>query len=552
MEALAAFFVLMIAGLIFGDFGPEPEPEVDTPIEPEDDDLSPSTQFTTDANGVVSGTEGDDLIPGTDGPDSIQGLGGDDTISGEAGDDIIFGGAGNDVLSSGAGLDVLFGEGGNDSLTGGPGINLLSGDDGDDTIEGGDDFNAIFGGRGADLLIGGASGDLIDGGMLPTDVDLSDVLEAPNSISTLDDARPDTLQGGDGDDWLFVGAGDQASGGAGADTFNLVEPASDEVAVLTDFDPDEDLLTVQFDPEGMSQLTVVDQGEDAQIVVDGEVWALVQGAAGTLTAMDGEIVRIAGNTTPSNQFTTDDKGIVSGTEGDDLMPGTDGDDSFQGLGGADTISGGEGEDVLGGLAGNDVLSGGAGIDFLFGGLDDDSLSGGESPDALYGEAGNDTLDGGDDLDILIGGLGMDVLIGGAGSDYLHGGIASENGTFIDTSDPDNIVQTQAEASPDTLDGGEGIDLLFVGSGDQATGGTGADVFSILKPASDDVAILTDFDVTEDSLFVQVLPGEETPEITVTDNEEDAQILVDGQVVAVLQGAAGTVTAANIDILDEYA
>ncbi|QFZ92390.2 calcium-binding protein [Synechococcus elongatus] len=66
--------------------------------------------------------------------------------------------------------------------------------------------------------------------------------------------------------------------------------------------------------------------------------------------------------------------------------------------------------ALYGFGGNDSLVGGIGNDGLFGGTGDDTLSGG---------AGNDTLSGGADNDLIIGFVGADTVDGGTGDDSIQ-------------------------------------------------------------------------------------------------------------------------------------
>ena len=152
---------------------------------------------------------------------------------------------------------------------------------------------------------------------------------------------------------------------------------------------------------------------------------------------------------------------------------------------SENLYGGSGVDQLYGQGGNDSLWGGAGDDYLYG-------QGGN--DRLYGEAGNDTLQGGDGLDILVGGDGSDSLDGGAGDDVLIGDGQGElqsviEGTvnaetfrdFLDLKSPEELesymskFETENDGN-DTLEGGDGNDLLFgMGGNDQLDGGDGNDL-----------------------------------------------------------------------------
>jgi Ca2+-binding RTX toxin-like protein len=114
----------------------------------------------------------------------------------------------------------------------------------------------------------------------------------------------------------------------------------------------------------------------------------------------------ANNTSNINLLHTQgaDSGIKEGTAASGTMTGTVE---------ADRLYGYKGNDILSGLGGNDLLRGG-----------DD----------------RDTLNGGDGNDILVGGLKVDILNGNAGDDRL------------------------AYDTEDTIDGGIGVDTLYLTSG----------------------------------------------------------------------------------------
>lgn len=130
-----------------------------------------------------------------------------------------------------------------------------------------------------------------------------------------------------------------------------------------------------------------------------------------------------------------------------------------------------------GGTGDDVLLGGSGDSVMDGGGDDDLLVGSGGKDVLFGDTGRDVLNGGDYHDLLDGGTGADTLNGEWGNDTLIG-----SGDF----------------QADVLDGGKGDDLLDLGGLDAATGGVGADSFSVTGDL-DDLVTITDFDEGEDLL-----------------------------------------------------
>lgn len=263
------------------DFASQPEPGVTLTGGAHDD--------------ILTGNGGDDRIVGNGGNDLLGGRTGDDWISGGAGQDWIHGGEGADTLLGGGGADELKGEDGNDLLTGGAGNDSLAGGEGsdrllagtgDDTLVGGDGADTLFGGGGSDALQGGQGADRVQGGRGSDEVDGNDGNDTLwGSGPDHDDHTVDFLNGGRGDDFLFLGAGDYGAGGEGADSFALTDIApGDPLTQITDFDPAADRLLVLYDPGHHTDPEVsvlTEEGSpDATVLLDGVPVAQVMGGAG--------------------------------------------------------------------------------------------------------------------------------------------------------------------------------------------------------------------------------------------------------------------------------
>ena len=185
-----------------------------------------------------------------------------------------------------------------------------------------------------------------------------------------------------------------------------------------------------------------------------------------------------------------------------------------------------------------MLFGGDSDDSLFGARGQDSLYGEGGQDHLYGGVGSDLLDGGTEGDTLVGGLGEDTMMGGAGDDVLVG--------FMD-SRIDDLKDASDLLDRDSLDGGDGMDRLIMGSGDTATGGADADVFvtgAYVDAAN--VPVVTDFTPGEDVLEVEILPGADyTITVEPASSAGGSVILLDGVPVAQLNVAPTDITATNV-------
>ena len=130
------------------------------------------TLFGTTANDSVYGLEGNDTLLGGDGNDTLDGGYGNDTLNGGNGNDRFVGGNGNDVMYGLAGIDRIFGGNGQDLASGGTEADYIDGGRDDDNVtlsgvtglNGGDGNDTIYGGFGDDIVNGDAGNDFLVGG----------------------------------------------------------------------------------------------------------------------------------------------------------------------------------------------------------------------------------------------------------------------------------------------------------------------------------------------------------------------------------------------------
>lgn len=263
-----------------------------------DDDVTGTqandVQRTGDGNDLIRAAAGNDLLDGGTGADTLLGEDGDDVALGGPGADTLRGGEGDDLLAGGTGADAVFGDNGDDWVDGGAGNDLLGGGPGDDAVVGGPGSDVLDGGLGDDTLVGGTAldEDLTEAQLvqLRDGVALADVLglDPGEGLTPQDDGAPDELDGGFGDDTLVLGVGDTGTGGGGADDFLLLlEQAAESGATITDFEENSDqILILPEDPDADPVISIQDDGDDALVLADGEVLAVVAGAAGSLTPND--------------------------------------------------------------------------------------------------------------------------------------------------------------------------------------------------------------------------------------------------------------------------
>jgi len=472
--------------------------------------------------------------------------GGDDELSGSSaadyadlgtGDDQARMGAGNDIVLAGDGNDSLDGDNGNDLLRGEAGEDNIFGDLGDDSLGGDAGNDSLAGGSGADILSGGLGDDLLSGFSLSGGAGAG--MGAPDGA--------DQLFGGAGDDRLILGRGDSATGGTGADRFEMDARWRDGtgVMVITDFRAAEDslllmhaqtlapdtslpvapTLTVQTTADGLS----------SRILLNGSLVAVVEG----VPDLDPALITLQADASVDPGYLADDfDTALPGTDQADSATGGAGDDYGRFGAGADSAAGGAGNDSLLGEDGADRLSGEAGNDTLSGGLGADALSGGAGDDRLRGEMGDD---------LLTGDEGADRLLGGAGDDTLSGHDADGAGGTATAID-----------GTDRLEGGAGDDLLILGKGDLGLGGAGTDTFRLDATTNANVAnfaTVEDYQRGIDRIEVQYTPvfnasGVEVPPVLTVimgPNNAYAMIQLDGEPLAHVTGAT-TLTAADIRLV----
>lgn len=155
--------------------------------------------------------------------------------------------------------------------------------------------------------------------------------------------------------------------------------------------------------------------------------------------------------------------------------------------------------------------------------------------------------------ILHGGGGNDQLAAFEGDAELHGGagndwlIGNATGEHFDQSSRFSNISYVTNESFDTLNGGDGNDRLLLSNGDVGVGGEGADSFEIYHSTAHPqiAAHILDFSPSEDALVVYIEGGEpDAPEdlsydlrerVTLSEFESGTEIVVDGSVVATIDG-----------------
>jgi Ca2+-binding RTX toxin-like protein len=271
---------------------------------------------------------------------------------------ILEGQEGNDFMYGGAGDDALIGDAGNDYLDGRAGSNYLAGGTGSDTyiVNSLNDEVVEQAGAGWDHVISYANdytlADNVENLFLAGNATVGTGNSGDNFL-VANQSLGSTLNGKEGNDYLFGGAGDDIlngdagndyldggagnnflAGGAGNDTY-VVSSFGDKVVEAPGEGVDSVILTQQlFDPD----VHLHDIEEDRPYVLADNVENLYLGGNATqASGNSGDNYLVANQILGSS---------LSGGDGNDVIIGGAGDDGLVGNSGNDTLTGGAGSDLF--------------------------------------------------------------------------------------------------------------------------------------------------------------------------------------------------------------
>ena len=147
-------------------------------------------RYTGTDHVLLGGTDQADTLIASEGDDTLYGDGGNDRMEGGAGNDQYIGGDGDDIITDLFGDDIMRTGRGHDAVNAGQGVDLVVADEGQDFI--------VLGADGLDEAFGGVGNDFVYG-----------------SKTT------EQTMGGEGDDWIEIGAWTGAIGDNFDDQFQL-------------------------------------------------------------------------------------------------------------------------------------------------------------------------------------------------------------------------------------------------------------------------------------------------------------------------------------------
>ena len=437
------------------------------------DTLYGDTADSFTGNPVIAGVSLAPYDTSNDGDDSLSGYDGNDSLSGDGGDDQLFGGNGSDTLDGGEGNDFLYGgkrgSGNLDILTGGGGADvfMLS-----YSMDGSNDGAAFWG-----AFFEKMSQDIANN---VAKVAIQDAIKA--AVDGIAGGILASALGPIGGDLagLFVSLIESLASGA-------KPQAPQDVMVVTDFDPREDVLMLPLQSSIIQSLTqtVVDAsqvpggggtGDVLQFSAGGDVYAYVELSTGFRTEMG---LAPSGNDTRQVLLN-----LFNFSSAVDIQNGQAGftnlvsssitsrlpDGGFQpvaatlpsnaavalfGAIGGTVISNGQSNTYGAVLAGTNYadalttnaaladpsaitslsstaayIQGFGGADLIYGTGAADTLSGGDGDDDLYSFYSTDNSGGGIDAESLSGGAGNDTLYGGGTAGTFDGGADSDTFAVI--------------------------------------------------------------------------------------------------------------------------
>ncbi len=300
-------------------------------------------------------------------------------------------------------------------------------------------------------------------------------------VNMTDLAIPTLMFGGEGQDELFAGGGDDImDGGADNDKF-FFRHAYESVYFNPQFNPDYDGSAVDYYFANLGHDRVIEEvggGEDrmdfrelesaltldmananAQTAVTNILNLTLQNAAGQLS----EVENVRG---------TDFGDVIEGNELDNDIYGYRGNDTLVGRGGNDFLLGSLGDDTLEGQAGDDRLYGSSDDDtYVFNNLEVSDL--GKDTIREYSNDGRDTLDfSAMQLDQYLMGINLDLAI--AGVQDVDYGVYSPFALELELSSTSSKIEdVKATDGYDTVKGNEldnHIQTFGLGDGLEGRGG----------------------------------------------------------------------------------
>lgn len=531
--------------------------------------ITEGTSSTDGLNGSIEndriyGYGDDDTLNGGEGNDLLRGGEGDDSLTGAEGNDILIGGKGNDILNGGSGNDTFVWEKGDEESAGSPATDTIT-DFNKAPVSGGGDIikldgllqgelargNTVgnltdylhFELSGADTVLyistaggfsGGFSSEAVDQQMIFSDVDImgefttdkeviAELLTNGNLVVDQETTATDQLNGVTTFDAVITDSdGDTASTSVSYDTSDPAAPIPGNAAPVVQDDATAllglvgvNLLDIiglssqafaAADANGNLRSVVIDYVGTVDVSLEDPVFTASQklaeelGLTFTVVSSPGLLGAVAPTSTITitaldggdidNQAVNELLATVrleSTADLLDLVPTLDvtvlgsfditATDS-EGLTATESVTTLANANVLEGLLGDE-----GNPDIIEGTSEDDTLSSsvdGTSDERLYGHEGDDTIDGGDGNDLIRGGSGNDTLNGGDGNDILIDGNGAD--TFNGGAGDDWIVISDSTSFL-SIDGGTGIDTLFLSGSDMTldlSGISGTAVSSIEK------------------------------------------------------------------------
>jgi Ca2+-binding RTX toxin-like protein len=427
-------------------------------------------QLTAGANtGNIYGGDGNDTILAASGGGFYYGEAGDDTITTTLADTASYGGDGNDTLNVAGGIYANYGGAGNDAITAtNASVALVAnGDGGNDTLTGNGQGDTLRGGSGADIINGNGGGDTL--------YSAGDIAYTWDGYLIHHDAgaEHDELSGGDGNDWLSAGYGDDIDGGTGQNTLAL------------------SLLGAS---SGVT-LNVADLTGGSPYMLGGGTIQNIQSVTHLWGSNHADTLTL--------QWSMD----AYAMGGNDIVNGTDIEDRIHGGAGADTINAGDGNDFIyldsfDDVGAGEQINGGAGTDMLI------AVGAPGLPDGTYYDISGATLNGIEKLGAQVGAIisltqaqlagitsiATDLHFAASGAISMDGIAAelstmfllNEGGNQLDLTGftPDGFCLVGGSDVADTVHGSAstddvyangGNDLLYGnGGGDNLQGGAGHD------------------------------------------------------------------------------
>ena len=426
-----------------------------------------------------------------------------ENIIGSGFNDILISNSQNNNIQALAGNDLLLGNAGNDSVDGGTGIDTVSyrRDPGSVNVnlvqnEARDGFGGVDQIYNVENVVGSAFDDRITGDAQANTIEVGDgndyVAAGAGNDRIFGENGNDTIFGEGDDDYLVGGSGngwpsDILNGGSGNDTASYITAKTSVAASLAektgwggDAAGDQFISIENLEGSYFNDLLIGDDGANILSGLSGNDQLYGRLGDDTLDGGEGNNNLDAGEGNNTIKAGSGNDGIYAGS-GNDVIDAGAGDNRIFAGEGKNEITTGSGNDIISGGSSADIINAGDGNNQILAASGENKITTGSGNDTINAGSGNNTINAGSGNNTINVSSGNDIINAGSGNNTINAGdgnnqiFAAGGNNKITTGSGNDLIKTGG--GDDIINAGEGKNKIFAGSGNNTIySGSGSDVF----------------------------------------------------------------------------